>query len=70
MLLALFASSVVFAQQTPCQSKCNVQASECMKTCMGDPKEASKPEKGQHLQGCLKQCEAQNQQCKKDCPGK
>jgi hypothetical protein len=66
-LLAFVLSSAAFAQQSPCHSRCNVQAGECLKTCMGDPKDASKPEKAQHLQECLKQCEAQNQACKSGC---
>jgi hypothetical protein len=66
-LLISLASSLSFAQQAPCQSRCNQQAGECLKACMGDAKDASKPERAQHLQDCLKTCEAQNQQCKKDC---
>lgn len=65
--LISLASALAFAQQNPCQSRCNVQSGECLKACMGDPKDASKPEKAQHLQECLKTCEAQNQQCKKEC---
>ena len=64
------AGTLAFAQQTPCQSKCNLQASECMKACMGDPKDAQKPEQGQHLQECIKQCTTQNAQCKQSCPAK
>lgn len=66
MLTATFA----FAQQSPCHSKCNLSSSECMKSCMGDPKDAQKKEKGEHLQECLKHCEAQNAQCKQRCPSK
>jgi hypothetical protein len=69
-LLIAFVSTAAVAQQSPCQSKCNVQAGECLKACMGDPKDASKPENAQRLQDCLKQCEAQNQQCKSGCGGK
>ncbi len=66
----MVSATFAFAQQSPCQSKCNLAASECMKSCMGDPKDAQRKEKGEHLQDCLKQCEAQNTQCKQTCPGK
>lgn len=69
-LLLSLAASLALAQQAPCQSRCNVQAGECLKSCAGDPKDASKPERAQHLQDCLRQCEAQNQQCKQACPPK
>lgn len=70
VLFLVVAATFAFAQQTPCTSKCNLAASECMKACMGDPKDAQRKEKGAHLQECLKQCEAQNTQCKQGCPAK
>ncbi len=66
----VMSATFAFAQQPPCHSRCNLAASECMKACMGDPKDAQRKEKGEHLQECLKQCEAQNTQCKQTCPGK
>ncbi len=60
-------ASFTFAQTSPCATKCNLQASECMKTCTGDPKDAQRPEKAQKLMGCLKTCEEQNRQCKTAC---
>ncbi len=63
-------ATFAFGQQSPCHSKCNLSSSECMKSCMGDPKDAQKKEKGEHLQQCLKHCEAQNAQCKQGCPSK
>lgn len=51
----------------PCQTKCNVQASDCMKACVGDPKDAQRPESSGRLMNCMKACEAQNNQCKESC---
>lgn len=70
VLFLMVTASFAFAQQSPCHSKCNLSSSECMKSCMGDPKDAQKKEKGEHLQQCLKQCEASNAQCKQGCPAK
>lgn len=70
VLFLVVTATFAFAQQSPCHSKCNLSSSECMKSCMGDPKDAQKKEKGEHLQQCLKQCEASNTQCKQGCPAK
>ena len=70
VFFVVVAATFAFAQQSPCSSKCNLAASECLKSCMGEPKDAQKKEKGEHLQQCLKQCQAQNTQCKAGCPAK
>jgi len=66
-----FAVAATFAlaqvQPTPCTTRCNVQASDCMKACVGEPKDAQRPEKAQHLMSCMKTCEDQNRQCKASC---
>lgn len=67
LFFVVVASTFAFAQQSPCNSKCNQQASECMKTCTGDPKDAQKPEQAKQLMQCLKTCELQNTQCKGSC---
>jgi hypothetical protein len=66
LLLALLATPA-FAQ-SQCESKCHQQASDCMKTCTGDPKDAQKPEQGKRLMQCLNSCQAQTRQCKEVCP--
>jgi len=65
LLLCLTASHV--AAQDSCESRCNQQASECLKTCAGDTKTASKPESGPKLLGCLKACDAKALPCRADC---
>lgn len=67
--IVLISSGFAFAQSA-CETKCNQQASECIKSCAGDPKDAQKPEASQRLMQCLNQCEAQTKQCKAGCPKK
>ncbi len=70
LLFSLLAATLAVAQQGPgqqCQTKCNVQASDCMKTCIGDPKDAQRPESMNRLMNCMKSCESQNNQCKEGC---
>ncbi len=67
VFVILVVATFAFAQQSPCPSKCNLKASECMKSCTGDPKEAQRPEKSERLVQCLKQCETQNAVCKQSC---
>jgi len=68
VLLLLTASSV--AAQSACDAKCNQQASECLKACTGDPKDAQKPGESQRLMECIKQCEARTTACKQGCGSK
>lgn len=65
-LLALV-PCLALAQSGPCESRCNLQGSECLKACTGDPKDAQKPGESQRLMQCLAQCEAQTRQCKQAC---
>jgi hypothetical protein len=44
-----------------------VQASECMKACAGEPKDAQKPEHTKQLMNCIKTCQTQNHTCKQSC---
>lgn len=55
------------AAQSPCEAKCNQQASDCLKQCAGDPKDASKPDQAKRLMECLKTCEAQVKPCRETC---
>ncbi|MFZ5439996.1 MAG: hypothetical protein ACOZQL_08295 [Myxococcota bacterium] len=64
--LALTAA-LASAQPTNCTTRCNTEASECMKTCIGDPKDAQNPERAKHLMTCMKSCEDTNKQCKATC---
>ncbi len=61
------AATFSFAQPSPCNTKCNLQASDCMKGCVGDPKDAQRPEKANRMMQCLKSCEDTNRQCKASC---
>jgi hypothetical protein len=53
--------------QSPCESRCNQQSSECLRRCAGEPKEASKPENAKKLMSCLQQCEAEVKPCRDAC---
>ncbi len=68
MIRLMVLATSAFAQQEPakpqadnqCQTKCNVQASACMKPC-SDEKD------GEKMLACLKRCETANTQCKSTC---
>jgi hypothetical protein len=66
-----FLSSLVFSllagAQSPCEAKCNQQASDCLKQCAGDPKDASKPDQAKRLMECLKTCEVEVKPCRDTC---
>ncbi len=73
LLFAVLAAPLGLAQsQQPsqCQTKCNLNASECMKACVGDPKDAQRPETANRIVNCMKSCEAQNNSCKTTCGGR
>lgn len=67
----LFAGALALAlvthAQTPCDAKCNQEASECMKRCAGDSKDAAKPEQSKRLMACLQTCDAQTKPCREAC---
>lgn len=65
LTLALYAA--LATAQSPCEAKCNQQASDCLKRCVGDPKDASKPEQAKRLMECLKTCEAEVKPCRDAC---
>jgi hypothetical protein len=67
LFFAVVAATFSFADATTCSTKCNLAASDCMKACAGDPKDAQRPERASHLMQCLKTCEEQNRQCKAGC---
>jgi hypothetical protein len=60
-------AALSWAESSPCATKCNVQASECIKACTIDPKEAARPEKSRQMMRCMKSCEEHNAQCKLTC---
>ncbi|MDX2015937.1 MAG: hypothetical protein SFW67_37430 [Myxococcaceae bacterium] len=64
--LLVFAAALGRAQ-SPCESRCNQQSSECLRKCSGDPKDASKPENAKKLMACLQQCEAEVKPCREAC---
>lgn len=67
-LLLLLSSALGHAQApTTCTTRCNTEASECMKACIGDPKDAQQPDRAKHLMTCMKTCEDTNKRCKADC---
>jgi hypothetical protein len=57
----------VASAQTECESRCNQQASECLKVCTGDPKDAQKVDERERLVKCLAKCEAKSKPCKSQC---
>lgn len=65
VLLTLVAFTAL--ADNPCETKCNQQASECMKTCAGDPKDASKPGESKRLMQCVGSCQQTTKQCKQAC---
>jgi hypothetical protein len=70
LLLTLSLAAGANAQApTTCATKCNTQASECMKACIGDPKDAQQPDRAKHLMTCMKSCEEANRVCKAGCGG-
>lgn len=68
-VLTLLVVAPPAAAQSACEAKCNQQASECLKACTGNPKDAQKPGGSQHLMDCIKACEAQTLACKQACGG-
>jgi hypothetical protein len=76
LFLVAFLAGFALAQSAPngmpsqCQTKCNLQGSECMKGCVGDPKDAAKPDKSQHMVRCMKNCDDALRQCKSGCGDK
>lgn len=72
-LVAALAGFALAQQPNPlsqCVTKCNLSGSECMKQCVGDPKDAAKPDKSQHMVRCMKNCDDALRQCKTSCPDK
>lgn len=65
---ALAGFALAQAPLSQCATKCNTTASECMKVCTGDPKDASKPGKADGMMKCMKACEDTLKQCKSACP--
>lgn len=66
-MLAVLLFTARAGAQDACEAKCNQQASECLKACTGDPKDAQKPGASQRLMDCVKQCEARTVACKGAC---
>ena len=53
--------------QSTCDTSCNQIASECLKKCTGDSKDAARPESAQRLINCLKDCDAKVKPCRDAC---
>lgn len=74
LTVVMLAASLSFADQHQhgenCQTKCNVQASDCMKACTIDPKDAQRPELVNKMMNCLKACQSRMEGCKSTCPTK
>jgi coenzyme F420-reducing hydrogenase gamma subunit len=73
-VLALLLTAVLLGQAerppSTCDARCHQQGSECLKSCSGDPKDAQRPDQGQHLMRCLQGCEQRTRACKQQCPRK
>jgi len=67
LLSLLVLAPAAASAQSACEARCNQQASACLKSCTGDPKDASKPEAAQQMMACLKRCEAEAEPCRKAC---
>ena len=67
LLCAVVSLSLLASAQSPCEAKCNQQASDCLKRCAGDPKDASKPDQAKRLMECLKTCEVEVKPCRDTC---
>ena len=73
LLISLLVIPALTRAQAPapadatCESKCNQQASECLKVCSGDPKDANKPGQAQKMMQCLQKCEKETQPCRDAC---
>lgn len=68
LLLTACLTSAAVQAQSACEAKCHQSASECLKGCAGDPKDAQKPEQQGRLLKCLDACEQRTQACKAACP--
>lgn len=69
LLAILVVATFSVAQQPPpqCATKCNTQASDCMKACAASTKDLPKSERGNAMIQCVKTCQDANQRCKAGC---
>jgi hypothetical protein len=65
-LLLLLVARPALAQSA-CETRCHREASECMKACTGDPKDAQKPEHSKRLVQCVNTCQQRTLECKRAC---
>lgn len=70
LLLTVLLLPLATAAQDACETRCNQQASECLKACAGDSKDASKAENGKKLLECLQKCEKEAAPCRQQCKKK
>ncbi len=70
VLLSILVVATFSVAQQPspqCSTKCNTQASDCMKTCATTTKELPSNQRGSAMIQCVKTCEDANKQCKASC---
>jgi len=70
LLLTLCLFPLATSAQDACETRCNQQASECLKACSGDSKDASKAENAKKLLECLQKCEKETEPCRQQCKKK
>lgn len=68
LLVAVVATfSLAQAPAPQCATRCNTQASDCMKACANTTRELPSNERGAAMVKCVKSCEDANRQCKASC---
>ncbi len=67
VLFALLVVSNSSQAQDTCETKCNQDASDCLKVCVGDPKSAAKKESAGRMMECLKSCDLKAKPCREAC---
>ncbi len=55
------------AAQDPCFTQCNRQASECLKACVGDPRDVKAPGHADRMMKCLSNCRRDGEPCRHQC---
>lgn len=73
-LVALLSGVASFGQgqskEQECQAVCGQAMGACMMPCMGDPKEAAKPENKSKTMACVKTCSDAQKPCLNACKAK
>jgi hypothetical protein len=63
-LVVTLGSLVSVSEDKPCESKCNLEGSDCLKSCSQTKETAGDAKLMMH---CLKHCEVKTKACKETC---